>query len=371
MKNIVFDLFDTILDKISFDYFKGLEYLYLNYYKNIISFDELKSSAEEFRSIYMMDRKTTKKEIPFVKQLLWFEEKYPSVRLIDKDEIEWQFFKSSREEAKAPNIEYFLEYMRKWGFKIFILSNSIFSNKTLKKYLDEFGLLSYFDNVYSSADIIDRKPSLEAFRYVINEENIDFEEPTFFVGNSLEKDISPSTKLGFISILRNHLNETYNGISFYDYKDLLEFFEKNYIFYNSIMDDLSTVDGPGNRTVVFLQGCLAHCIGCHNEQSWDLKASKIMGVIELADILKNKAIKKRITITGGEPLLQEKALLKLFEALDGYELCLYTGYDFENVSNNLLKYLTYIKVGRFIKELRDVSIPYIGSSNQKLIKLKG
>ena len=370
MKNIVFDLFDTILDKVSFDYFKGLERLYYDYFSDITTFEELKNVAQEFRNKYMMDRKKTNKEIPFIKQLDWFENKYPSINFNNKEAVEWEFFKACREEKKAPNVEVFLDYLKKWGFKIYILSNSIFSNKTLKKYLNEFGLLNYFDEVYSSADIIDRKPSLNAFKCVINNEHISFDEPVFYIGNSLEKDIYPSKELCFISILRNHNNEDYDGIAFFDYKDLLNYFEEKYVYYNSIMADLSTVDGPGNRTVVFFQGCLAHCVGCHNEESWNLKDSKIISVNDLADRLREKAIKKRITITGGEPLLQPKALSKLCELLKDNDICLYTGFELEDVPQEIIDNLHYIKVGKFINKLRNVSIPYIGSSNQKFIKLK-
>lgn len=371
MKNVVFDLFDTILDKVSFDYFDGLKLLYQKYYKNVTSFNEFKFVAQEFRNKYMMDRKKTNKEIPFINQMLWFEEKYPSIKLNNKEEIEWEFFKACRREKKANNIEVFLEYLKKWGFNIYILSNSIFSNVTLKKYLAEFDLLCYFDEVFSSADIIDRKPALKAFEYVVNNTNIDFKEPTFFIGNSIEKDIEPSSKWGFISILRNHLDEPYDGFSFLDYKDLLDHFEKNYLYINSIMDDLSTVDGPGNRAVVFFQGCLLHCPGCHNEASWNLKDSHIVKVNDLATKLKNKAIKKRITLSGGEPLLQPKGIAVLCDLLKEYDLCLYTGFIFEEVPQEIIKNLHYLKIGPYVKKLRNVAVPYIGSSNQEFINLKG
>lgn len=370
MKNIVFDLFDTILDKVSFDYFKGLKYLYQKYFCDVTKYEEFEKIALDFRYKYMMDRKETNKEIPFIKQLIWFEKHYPTIKLNDKNEIEWEFFKECREEKKAPNVELFLEYLTKWGFNIYILSNSIFSNTTLKRYLKEFSLLQYFNEVYSSADIIDRKPSENAFKKIITENDINFNEPTFYVGNSLEKDIYPSLKLGFISILRNHLNEKYDGITFYDYKELLEYFKNNYLYINSIMADLSTVDGPGNRAVVFFQGCMAHCNGCHNENTWDLKQSHIIGVNDLANRLREKAIKKRITLTGGEPLLQPDGIIKLCGILEHYDICLYTGLERDNVPKEIIDNLHYLKTGKYIKELRNVTIPYVGSSNQKFIDLK-
>ncbi len=369
MKNIVFDLFDTILDKVDFDYFKGLEFLYKKYFYDITSYEDFKALALEFRYKYMMDRKQTNKEVPFIEQLNWFENHYPQLKLKNKDEIEWQFFKECRTETLASNVKEFLIYLKKWGFNISILSNSIFSSTTLKRYLREFDVLEYFHNVYSSADIIDRKPSLNAFKYVIDKENINFDEPVFYVGNSLEKDINPSLSLGFTSILRNHLNEKYKGTSFVDYNDLLYYFENNYMYINSIRDDLSTVDGPGNRLVIFLQGCLAHCSECHNKDTWDLSKSHIIEIDKLSHEIKDKAVNKKITISGGEPLLQEKSLIKLLKSLKGYDLCLYTGFEKEEVSKEIIGKLHYIKTGKYIKELRNVAIPYVGSTNQKFIDL--
>ena len=370
MKNIVFDLFDTILDKVTFDYFKGLEELYLKYFNDVTNYDEFKQTAQEFRNIYMMDRKETNKEIPFSNQLVWLEQHYPSVKFNNKSEVEWEFFKTCREEKLAPNIELFLKYLKRWGFKIIVLSNSIFSNITLKRYLKEFNLLDYFDEVYSSADIIARKPSEDAFKYVINNSKIDFKETTFFIGNSLKNDINPSKKLGFIPIFRNHLNENFDGLSFFDYSNLLNYFENKYVYINSIMNDLSTVDGPGNRAVVFFQGCLAKCPGCQNEKSWNLLDSHIVKIVDLAKELEKKAFKNRITISGGEPLLQPKALISLCELLKDYDLCLYTGFNKEDVPSEVIKNLHYLKVGRYIKDLRNITIPYIGSSNQMFIDLK-
>ena len=369
MKNIVFDLFDTILDKVDFDYFKGLEFLYEKYFYDVTSYDDFQNVAQKFRYKYMMDRKQTNKEIPFIRQLDWFEKNYPTIKLDKKDEIEWQFFKVCRTEKIAQNIEKFLKYLTKWGFNISILSNSIFSSATLKRYLDEFGILKYFHNVYSSADIIDRKPSLTAFKHVIEKEHIQFDEPVFYIGNSIEKDIIPSSNLGFTSFFKNNLNEKYDGISFVDYNYLLTYFENNYMYINSIRDELSTVDGPGNRLVVFLQGCLAHCSGCHNNETWDLRKSHIVEIDKLSYEIRKKAINKKITISGGEPLLQEKSLIKLLESLNDYDLCLYTGFEKEDISIEIISKLHYIKTGKYIKDFRNVSIPYVGSTNQKFIDL--
>ena len=138
---------------------------------------------------------------------------------------------------------------------------------------------------------------------------------------------------------------------------------------NSIMKNPSLCDGPGYRTVVFLQGCNFHCEGCHNKSTWDTKKGTLIEVKELAQLLRDSVANKKVTISGGEPLLQKEALLELFEELKDFDLCLYTGYEIEDVSDDILKYLKYIKVGRFILNERTSTTPFIGSKNQKFVRI--
>lgn len=76
-----------------------------------------------------------------------------------------------------------------------------------------------------------------------------------------------------------------------------------------------TVDGPGIRLVVFLQGCPMRCLYCHNPDTWELKNGIEMSVDEILKIYdKNVVFYKDggITISGGEPLVQIDFLLELF-----------------------------------------------------------
>ena len=138
---------------------------------------------------------------------------------------------------------------------------------------------------------------------------------------------------------------------------------------NSIMSNPSLCDGYGYRTVVFLQGCNLHCPGCHNRSTWDIDKGTLIDVKELAAILKEKSLNKKITISGGEPLLQKDALVELLEELKDCDLCLYTGHEIEEVPEEILKYLKYIKVGRFILEERTSTTPFVGSKNQKFVRI--
>ena len=78
---------------------------------------------------------------------------------------------------------------------------------------------------------------------------------------------------------------------------------------------------------------------------------------------------KNLTISGGEPLLQIPAILELVKNLNDFNIALYTGLNLEDVPEELLDHLDYIKVGRFEKDKRCTTEDYIGSANQRFINL--
>jgi len=142
-----------------------------------------------------------------------------------------------------------------------------------------------------------------------------------------------------------------------------------YIYINSIDYNRSISDGPGIRTVVYVQGCTLHCEGCHNKSTWDTNCGPKYDIVELAYELKEKSLNHKITISGGEPLFQKEAVISLIKELEGCDLCLYTSNNFDEVPKEILPYLHYLKVGKYKQELRCTTIPYIGSRNQKFIDL--
>ena len=127
-------------------------------------------------------------------------------------------------------------------------------------------------------------------------------------------------------------------------------------------------DGPGIRSVLFLQGCSKNCKECHNSTIKEHGKGTVMEIDKLITYLDHNCCNKKITISGGEPLEQLESLMTLVESLKakGYDICVYTGWELEKIPKGLLKLLNYIKTGEFVTSLKNPNIQYVGSSNQKM-----
>lgn len=80
------------------------------------------------------------------------------------------------------------------------------------------------------------------------------------------------------------------------------------------IETFATLDGPGTRLLIFLQGCPWRCLYCHNPESWGLVSTKTITVQEVIEMYeRNKEFYKNggITISGGEPLLHQDFCLAL------------------------------------------------------------
>ena len=90
--------------------------------------------------------------------------------------------------------------------------------------------------------------------------------------------------------------------------------EKIYGYIHS-KESFGTLDGPGIRYVLFMQGCPMRCLYCHNPDTWETSCGKPVTAIEIiSEYEKNRSFytKGGITVTGGEPLLQTDFLIELF-----------------------------------------------------------
>ena len=174
------------------------------------------------------------------------------------------------------------------------------------------------------------------------------------------------------------------------------------------IQSLGTVDGPGLRFVVFLQGCNLRCKCCHNPDTWDIKSEKQFTAEEIVE----RAIKYKeyfgekggITISGGEPILQADFCYEIFKLCheNGINTCLdtsgsifndsvkklltetdrvlldikYTNNNdyLENVGCSLekpLEFLEYLNETKIPTTIRQVIIPTINDSEENIEKLNG
>ncbi|WP_420916843.1 anaerobic ribonucleoside-triphosphate reductase activating protein [Paenibacillus thiaminolyticus] len=145
----------------------------------------------------------------------------------------------------------------------------------------------------------------------------------------------------------------------------------------SIVHD-SVVDGEGLRTVVFVSGCPHRCPGCHNPSSWRSDAGTLMSVEAVAaDVLSNPLTD--LTLSGGEPFLQARALAKLARIAKeaGRTVWCYTGYTVEELlqdgtrdQRELLRLTDVLVDGRFLIERRRPGLRFRGSDNQRIWKMR-
>ena len=138
----------------------------------------------------------------------------------------------------------------------------------------------------------------------------------------------------------------------------------------------SVVDGTGIRTVVFFQGCPRHCPGCHNEPLLPFEGGTEYYAEDLAELILSKMtpIHRGVTFSGGDPLAQADGLLDLVyllrKAKPDLNIWIYTGYLFEEVKDlPVIKAINVLVDGPFILEQRDISLPFRGSGNQRIIDI--
>lgn len=140
----------------------------------------------------------------------------------------------------------------------------------------------------------------------------------------------------------------------------------------------SVVDGPGLRFVIFAQGCPHRCDGCQNPQTWDFNGGQEMDIEEILELVRQSKLIRGVTFSGGEPFSQAEGLAMLARRIKdmGLDIVTYTGYTFEEILNksyedehvfHLLELSDILVDGPFIADERDISLPFRGSRNQRLI----
>jgi len=140
----------------------------------------------------------------------------------------------------------------------------------------------------------------------------------------------------------------------------------------------SLANGPGNRTVIWVQGCSLGCEGCFNPQTHPFHQGTWVNPLKLAkQICSRENLIEGITITGGEPLFQVEALEYLLVSIrnqSSLSVIMLTGFEWEEIIRSkgarLLPYIDVLISGRYKKDKR-VAHSFTGSANKQFHFLTG
>lgn len=151
-------------------------------------------------------------------------------------------------------------------------------------------------------------------------------------------------------------------------------------------------NGEGLGVALFVQGCHFHCKNCFNKETWDFDGGKEMTFKEIDELLQQLSNPQytRLSILGGEPLATENidcvfTLCKFVKQfMPEKQIWLYTGYTMEDAGafnfpdvdyDHIQRYtvLCHVDVlvdGQYVDELKDMSYPWAGSTNQRVIDVQ-
>ena len=142
----------------------------------------------------------------------------------------------------------------------------------------------------------------------------------------------------------------------------------------------SIVDGPGIRFTIFAQGCPHNCKGCHNPETHDFAGGRLYSIDRLEQEIRKNPLLSGVTFSGGEPFCQAEAFAHLAVKVKkmGLTVAVYSGYTYEEIRfmggkepeiRSLLYLADYLIDGPYIESQRDLTLPFRGSSNQRVIDL--
>ena len=138
----------------------------------------------------------------------------------------------------------------------------------------------------------------------------------------------------------------------------------------------TSVDGIGLRTSLYCAGCENRCPGCHNPQSWDEYGGEAIPVEELFRLIVEADM--NVTFTGGDPMFHPEGfttLARMIKERTDKTIWCYTGYRFEELiqcpsRKALLELCDVLVDGPFLLAERDLSLPFRGSRNQRIIDIR-
>ena len=152
-------------------------------------------------------------------------------------------------------------------------------------------------------------------------------------------------------------------------------------YHNIKTDDM--LNGDGLRVTCWVSGCNMGCFNCYNPQTWDFNSGIPFTDDTMQEILYDlsKPYIKGCTLSGGHPLDPHNApkVLEIVKRVKmvfpNKDIWIYSGYEWENIIKDetlreILKYTDVLVDGAYIDELRDISLPFRGSSNQRIIDVE-
>jgi anaerobic ribonucleoside-triphosphate reductase activating protein len=152
-------------------------------------------------------------------------------------------------------------------------------------------------------------------------------------------------------------------------KDYGEYFNIAHI------EPLSHIYGPGERFVVWFQGCALACKGCWNRDMWSFKSKQLVHRKSLLDNILHSPNIKGVSFLGGEPLHQSDNLWWMIRQIRKHSdltIFLFTGYEEDelrqqNHLSNIHQYCDIAAIGRYRDDRRNINQQWIGSDNQIII----
>jgi len=134
----------------------------------------------------------------------------------------------------------------------------------------------------------------------------------------------------------------------------------------------SAANGPGDRFVIWVQGCPLACPGCWNPDTWSFQPRLLRDTEELvSEILTIRGI-EGVTFTGGEPFMQARALAGVGHAVRkaGLSVFVFTGYNLDELASDaaqeLLAVTDVLVSGRYVESARQHGVTWRSSSNQQV-----
>ena len=153
--------------------------------------------------------------------------------------------------------------------------------------------------------------------------------------------------------------------------------------------ECDVADGPGVRVSVFVSGCRHHCKGCFNSETWDFNYGQLYTSETENQIIQLLAPEfiQGLTLLGGEPFEPEnqrelvKLLKRVRKTYPQKDIWCYSGYLYDvdmipggkiytEVTDEMLSYIDVLVDGDFVEALKDVTLVFRGSSNQRILHLK-